>query len=170
MSDKTYKHAALLNRLDDMQRVNYLKSYHGFIRQAELVITQLEDEVREMTRAVEDKPGEVPTPVELIAWARACRKQGFHTNLGHIADALEAAITPNQASVIGIKVTEIEAEDQQWLSDNPNTSDIVEWIKTYARNEVAIALAKQSCNHQFHYFGMQEIRRCSKCNAFEATS
>jgi len=84
------------------------------------------------------------TAAELIAWARACRKQGFHTNLGLIADALEAAITPNPASVIGIKVTEIEAEDQRWLSDNPNTSDIVEWIKTYARNEVAIAIAKQA--------------------------
>lgn len=30
------------------------------------------------------------TTQTLIGWARACRKQGFHSNLGEIADVLEA--------------------------------------------------------------------------------
>lgn len=35
-----------------------------------------------------------------------------------------------------MQLPEIDQEDQQWLSDNPNTSDIVEWIREYATKAV----------------------------------
>jgi hypothetical protein len=34
---------------------------------------------------------------------------------------------------------EISDEDAGWLSDNPNTSDIVEWVYDYALRCVALA-------------------------------
>lgn len=36
----------------------------------------------------------------------------------------------------------IDEEDRQWLSYNPNTSDIVDWIQRYALSAIA-AIAKQ---------------------------
>lgn len=38
---------------------------------------------------------------------------------------------------------EIDAEDRQWLSDNPNTSDIVAYIQKYATDYALAAIAGQ---------------------------
>jgi len=186
MADKTYKHAALLNQLDHMQRVSYLKSYHGFIRQAELVITQLEDEVREMTRANEDKTGVVPTPVELIAWARACRKQGFHTNLGHIADALEAALAktkdraaapaflavelPELQEVVGYycnKCGKFPASSEHdgcgYLAVGVPRGYTKEETQDYARQAVAAALAKQAAQAEIVAWLYTDVQSGDTC-------
>ena len=37
---------------------------------------------------------------------------------------------------------EIDEEDQRWLSYNPNTSDIVDWVRNYAAKAVADALPR----------------------------
>jgi len=56
-------------------------------------------------------------------------------NIAGWADRL-AALASAEGQGAGIKLAPITEDDQRWLSDNPNTSDIVEWITNYANGAV----------------------------------
>jgi len=59
------------------------------------------------------------------------------------ADQMQAACQAGRDSMrYEGELPEICKEDQQWLSDNPNTSDIVEWVQDYARQAIAGYRAK----------------------------
>jgi len=61
---------------------------------------------------------------------------------GQWCDTGNGPCTTAQASGDAV-LPPISDEDRAWLSYNPNTSDIIDWIETYARSAITAALSAQ---------------------------